>query len=309
MMRRSPFLVALMVVSLAAAVSWAQEKAAEAAKPAPLTPVRTAAPPAPRRLAEIKLAELESNQRVKLVLDSGLSFSGIIEQLSKDTVTLNLSFEKLGLLGSITFNRATIKRAFSLPPISEARVKFALTKRLAARNKAGQIHRSWLTARREKEELEKVMEVSRALLAEARKAEEELAAQKALLEEFPESEGWGPERLTEIHQRRQALNQAPTTQERRFMEVFGDWLKAKAMVEVTKEREAAERRELLLRFPPAQGWSSEKLAELQARESAGGELSSEEAEFKEKYADWETALKESQPEKAPEATAPAPPAP
>ncbi len=296
-MRRCPLLVVFTLVILVT-VSRAQDEPAAAGKPAPSGPARTSAV-APRG-AEMALSELELDQHVKLVLDSGIAFSGIVAQLGKDSVSLDLSFEKTGLLGSITFDRSAVERAFRLPTISKATLRFALSERLAERRKAAEAHRSWLAARQQKAELEEAVAVSRLLLAEAKKAEEELEARQALLEEFPESEGWGPERLIEIQRRQQVLNQQPGGRERRFMEVFADWVKAKSVLEVMKERQALERRELLEKFPPAEGWSPEKLAEIQAKESAGGELSPGEVEFKEKYSEWEAAAKETAPEAAEE---------
>jgi len=49
--------------------------------------------------------------------------------------------------------------------------------------------------------------------------------------------------------------------------------------------------------------------EIEAKESAGAELSPEEAEFKEKYSEWEAAAKETAPETAeeePRSVAPGP---
>lgn len=64
------------------------------------------------------------------------------------------------------------------------------------------------------------------------KQEIELAedqAMLALLTEFPADQGWGAERIKEIHRRKVSVGAFPSEKERRFIEVFESWQKALAL--------------------------------------------------------------------------------
>ncbi len=239
--------------------------------------------------AQEESAELKLGQRVRLVLDSGQSFTGVISGLSAKTVILDFSFEKSGFLGMIGFERASIRRVVPLPSLSRDRAYAELSKRDKERKKAGRAHRAWMEARKERQRLAEAEQLSRAETAKVEKVAAELARQKALLAEFPEGEGWGPERLTQIMQRSMTLNQLSTSRERRFIQAFSEWVKAKAAFAVLEEKKKAFQQELLAGFPPEAGWGPERLAEIEAKQAADQGLSPGEIKFQENYAKWEAA--------------------
>ena len=81
--------------------------------------------------------------------------------------------------------------------------------------------------RREKrEELEKKLEKLAKKLEKQEKEARARAERARLLKEFPPEEGWGPERIKEINLRKIALHVYPNEKERRFIEVFEQWMKA-----------------------------------------------------------------------------------
>lgn len=53
----------------------------------------------------------------------------------------------------------------------------------------------------------------------------------AIFTEFPPSEGWGPEKKREIEVRRITVGAFPDERSRRFLSVFDDWMKAKALAD------------------------------------------------------------------------------
>lgn len=58
-----------------------------------------------------------------------------------------------------------------------------------------------------------------------------------LLAEFPPDQGWGPEKIEEIRQRAIIIGVAPDEKSKRFIEIFADWQKAKAMADQAKSAE------------------------------------------------------------------------
>jgi hypothetical protein len=202
------------------------------------------------------LKEFKIGDRVELLLKNGFSLQGqiistdpkVTELEKMKVITIDIGWEYPELKGHVGVERIHVKGARRLPRLEpkdlEARDKArqaalkrmetedsARRARIAARDAEAEAERK---AAEELEKAEKLKGVGADLEAKA----ETLKKGAELHARFPESAGWGTEKLKAIGLK--TITQVPaTTEEREFMANYETWVKYKTYLEEEKTKEKA----------------------------------------------------------------------
>ncbi|HZN61849.1 MAG TPA: hypothetical protein VFC90_05540 [Planctomycetota bacterium] len=200
------------------------------------------------------LKDFKIGDRIELILRNGFSIMGEIIAVDPKTtdvtkmkvITLDVGWEYPELKGHIGVERIHVKAARRLPHLGDKEVKAREKARQDAlkRMEAEDNSRRALIAARDleaeeerkaaekKEQAEKLKGLGKDLEAKA----EMLKKGAELHAKYPESAGWGVEKMKAIGMK--TITQVPaTTDERDFMQNYETWVKYKAYLEEQKTKE------------------------------------------------------------------------
>jgi hypothetical protein len=247
----------------------------------------------------VELAEVKAGDRVRVRLSNGHVFSGTIKKIEDHVLYVNLWGEPgqiPAVIGIPETDVAEVARLERLDPDTKLRNEAAVGRRIDANQGMPSPPKplkteTGLAGRRPGDLAAKV------------------ARWRALLVEFPPSEGWGPKAVHAAWMRYYGNDLMPSARERRFFQVFRDWNTAR--MEMARLR--GEWKKLLETYPPGKGWSEERRTEIEAKKKAGERLSKAEAGFLEDFEMWKLgvedagAMRSARPGAAPAAGRPVPP--
>ncbi len=306
-----PSAIVLVVVLLAlASRAWGQE--------ATLPPPPTAQEPAERqgrpKVAEVvALADLHKGDHVNLLMKSGQDFEGHVVAVEPAAVVLDFTFSPQQLAGVVTFSKTEVAVVLRLPELTKEEKADRLERR---RQRALEARERWsITVSTDLKGKPEALALTPEQEEERRQAEEEreVARHRAVLEEFPPEQGWGPERLAQIRRRHFILGMPVTRAEWRFWQVFDQWSEAATTVQLYEERRKQEQLVLLILFPPEEGWGPARKQQLDTKQQSEEQLTKVETWFLKDYERWQEAVAagktEQQTPEQPTPTPVAPPAP
>lgn len=136
---------------------------------------------------------------------------------------------------------------------------------------------------KEQRETRQNAEATAAIKAQVNALDTDTAARKALLQRFPPDKGWGKERWESIGKEYISTIGYVDTEEDYFYKHFEDW--TLAMEEAASEA-LPDNQHLVKMFPPKDGWSAEKKAQLWQDALDGKKLSASEAMFVDGFDKW-----------------------
>lgn len=219
-------------------------------------------------------ASVKRGDRVTVILNNEASFSGEVKIILKNKIEIDVSYDESSLSGTIAFNRRDIREIIIMPPMDDSAKKEIKEQKEAATQK----YQSELPPKKTSGEAAEAAATSK----------DDEALLLSLLDKFPPGQVWNKQRYDEIK------NTAPylqTEEEKEFLGQYESWVQAQTF------REKSDRRALLRKFPPENGWSEEKFKDLTNRFTRTGvALSGEEQEFVNKYPDWIKARAEQEEE-------------
>lgn len=200
------------------------------------------------------LKDLKIGDRVELFLRNGFSFQGEIVSLNPKVtevekmkiITLDIGYEYPELKGHVGVERIHIKSARKLPMLGDKEIqqrekaRQEALKRMEAEDMARRARIAALDLEMEKErkesEKKEKAEKLKGLGAELEAKAEMLKKGADLHAKFPESAGWGPEKLKAIGMK--TITQVPRTpEEADFLADYETWLKYKIYLEEQKSKE------------------------------------------------------------------------
>ncbi len=216
------------------------------------------------------------------MLKNDTVFKGILTEIRKKDLDLDVTYEYMTMSGKITFEKNRVENVITLPARSKKE-----RKRIKETKKQ---YRKELQENDEEEEEEK----------ETKKKEEEKNEDESLtkeerqklLDRFPRSD-WPKDRYDRLSEQ---FRYQRSRKEQEFVEKWEDIKKARNQVEKNA------RMKLLEEFPPDEGWGEEKYKELQTQRSphpgrSRPMMTSRERRFYENYDEWKKAYKQRQEEK------------
>lgn len=217
---------------------------------------------------------LKRGMRVKIIVKNNNSFTGEIKNIVKDKIELNISFDSPLLIGTISFYKKEIK-------VIENLYSYDIAKKKEIIQKKGQDLATYIN-RIEPKEYDLLSLPEEKPQSEVAESEEEQLLK--LLEQFPSDAGWNKKRLKEIQEKNPALR---TEEEAEFLVNYDSWLQAQEI------KKRAERKALLEKFPPEDGWNEEKHRKLVSKPIVLHiRLTVDEQEFVDRFSDWQQALEE-----------------
>lgn len=217
---------------------------------------------------------LKRGMRIKIIVKNDNSFIGEIKNIVKDRIELNISFDSPLLIGTISFYKKEIKAIENLHSYDIAKKREIIQKK--GQDLATYINR---VEPKEYDLLSLPEEKPQPKVAESE--EEQLLK---LLEQFPSDAGWNKKRLKEIQEKNSAWR---TEKENEFLVKYDSWLQAQEI------KERAERKALLEKFPPEDGWNEEKHRKLVSKPIVLHiRLTADEQEFVDQFSNWQQALEE-----------------
>lgn len=248
----------------------------------------------PETIRSIALDAVTRGMRVRLQLTYGRPIVGTVSLVTETMLGIDLTAEDGGLPGKLRFHKTDIMVVWELKPQTEEEKEIVLNRR---REKVARI-KAEVTERVEKEKTAEAAEEARetsekeslvkALDVVVQKEDED--KMRALLAEYPPDQ-WGEETFREVRENWILRDLQPTPKQSRFLEIFDEWKAARdtiAVLDARLKEKAGE--QLLLKFPPSEGWGKTRLDAINAKEAAGTPLTDEETEFKKSFADWGAAV-------------------
>jgi len=250
--------------------------------------------PAPEVLRQIKLDELKVGMRVRIQLRYSRPFVGTVSRITETMVHLDLSAEETGLPGKLRLRKSDVAAVWELKKQSDEEKKLVLETRREKILAIQTAVKERLEKRKESEEQEaqkeKVAEDTLRKALDVVVAKEEEEQMRALLAEFP-PEQWDETRLRTIRENWILRDLAPNARESRFVSIFSEWKRARDVVAILDARQQeADAEQLLLKFPPSEDWSQERLARIIEKEGKGEPVTEREAEFRKSYEAWSNAV-------------------
>ncbi|MDI6732815.1 MAG: hypothetical protein QME51_01450 [Planctomycetota bacterium] len=255
----------------------------------------TAERPFPPRNTEIDATrgQLKSNdlfkglrrgQRVIIVLNNNISYSGIIKSIIDNKIEIDVSYDDPILKGSFSFRTRNIKSIISLTSLNlEERKKMILAKE-SLTDTAKEKHSSMTT-----KPLDEEQEATDNAKTTSSDDESQKRLAQELLSKFPPGETWNQKTYQTILDKNEFLR---TPEEKDFLKNYNQWLKA------TELKEKEDRFSFFQRYLPENGWGEEKYTDLITkfiRLKIG--LTSEEQEFVDKFELWKKTRIEYEEEK------------
>jgi len=186
---------------------------------------------------------LRRGDRVRMVLKSKCTFSGVVRVVSADTVTLDLRWEERGVEGTMSFRSSLVRKVEVLAAWDLAELEERRTHRIKRLREAEEDLKR-VAAEREAVRQADEEARSQAAMEESKSAApakpgapagsltaEEKEKGIALLKEFPPTEGWGTasdKTLDWLTIKFATVGAALTAAEQRFVDNYDLWMKAKA---------------------------------------------------------------------------------
>ena len=301
-MRRSAIVLVLVVLALAQRVG-GQETTAPPAATAQEAGEGEGQPDLGKVVA---VTDLRKGDHVHLLMKSGQGFEGHVVAMEPATIVLDFTFSLQQLAGVVTFSRGDVAVVLRLPELTKEERAARLERR---RQRTLEAQERWsITASADLTGTPEALAPTPEQEQERRRAEErEIERYRAVLDEFPPAEGWGPERLAQIRRRHFLLGMPVTYAEWRFWQLFDEWSEAKTAVELYEQSRKQEQQVLLLLFPPGEGWGPALKEQLEQKQQSEEELTRLEAQFLRDYQRWQEAVATSKTEQPPpEQPAPTP---
>ncbi len=269
---------------------------ASSAVSAPAAPARTGKSgkiPAPEALRTVAIDKVERGMRVKLELTYARPMIGTVNLVTPSHIGIDLTTEPDGLPGKMRFLKNDIMLVWELTPQTDDEKRLVLERR----NEAVAKMKIEMNERAEKTKSEEATEEDRAKTeAEGiRKAMDVVVAKededkmRALLEEYPPEE-WGEATFREVRENWILRDLQPTPKQSRFLIIFDEWKTARdtiAALDAKEKQKAGE--QMLIKFPPSEGWGKGRLDAIEAKELGGEPLTEDETEFKKSWKDWSAA--------------------
>jgi len=246
----------------------------------------------------VPIESLAKGDRVGLLTKVGQDFEGIVFLLTEKFIVIDFSYSRQQLAGIVTFPKEDVALVVKLPELS----KEDMERRLNERQRRAEAARGRLDMLDLSAPHTGVAQLKGTGSDEAQgpAAQQRLQMEyyEALVSEFPEEEGWGPERLTEIRRKYYVRHQPLTDAEWRFWQAYDLLSTARSAVEKQEERKKQEQQILLTLFPPEQNWNPARKKKIEERLASGQQLSAEEAGFLKNYDAWLEAVFSRQQESA-----------
>ena len=246
--------------------------------------------PEPTVLRQLKVADIKTRMRVKLQLKHGRPMIGVISRATETDVYLDMSYEADGLPAKFRFKRKDIVSACELAKQTDEERDAIRSQRQQVLKRIKIETREEYAKRKADKKAEKVKK------EEEEKAFKEIISSKQeeqmrkLLEEFP-PEAWNEAKYNEIRDNWWLRDLMPTDKERRFASVIKAWRLARDTIPLIDAKKNSEKgTQLLLKFPPSEGWGTARLEAIAAKETKGEKLSDAETEFRKSYEAWSAAV-------------------
>jgi len=226
---------------------------------------------------------LKKGDRIEITLKNDNTFRGEITVFNKDRITIDITYDEPELGKQLTFSKKEIKEIEVLSALSNKEKEDILKKR-----KEDLPEEQEEAARLKTEEPpQSTPETPKA--PEKTPEEQEKERLMKLLERFPPDKGWDEAKYEELVKKDSLFQKE---EEKVFLASYQDWKKAVEM------KGRADRRALLEKYLPEDGWNKAKAQEISTRfVRRKVSPTPEELEFAAKFADWEKALAEREEEK------------
>jgi len=228
---------------------------------------------------------LQRGERITIILNNGLAFTGIIKSIINNKIEIDISYDEPILRGSFSFHSKDIKSIKSRFSVGEAEKEKILSKKERDLTEQTQLNPLPKTKTNEANNEEPVTVTTQTKMDTDAEKEKLLD----LLNQFPPGKIWNTKNHEIISDKNDFLR---TAEEKSFLEQYHLWLKA---IEL---KEKIDRLDFFKRFLPENGWGEDKHQELLSkyvRLKVG--LTSEEQEFVDKFEIWKKARIEYEEEK------------
>lgn len=184
-----------------------------------------------------KLLKFKDKDLVEVLLKNGRTFKGVVVEHNSMFITLDMTPANYGLNGTMAIALILIKVIKKIHKIDDKTLAEILKKRIKIKDAIKQAEILRLKEREDeekaREEVRKKKEKEKEKAKQAEKEEnlaDEIAKLNegfALLKEFKPEEGWGDIRLAEIHNKQAILRVDLSPSEKKFVQNYDLWKKAK----------------------------------------------------------------------------------
>jgi hypothetical protein len=241
-----------------------------------------------KKLDQNIFKELQRGERVTIILNSGLSYTGIIKSIINNKIEIDISYDEPILRGSFSFHDKEIKSIQSRFSIGEALKEKIIEEKERTLPQLTQPKHSPTTTTEQPNKGQNSSSTNQAN-TNGNNDESEKAILLDLLRQFPPGKTWNAKTYETLSAENEILR---TDEEKRFLDQYDLWLQAIAL------KEKIDRLDFFKRYLPENGWGADKHEELITkfiRLKVG--LTPEEQEFVDKYETWKRARVEYEEEK------------
>ncbi|MBI4834279.1 MAG: hypothetical protein HY811_05625 [Planctomycetes bacterium] len=230
-------------------------------------------------------ANIKVNDHIRITPKTGSQISGIVKVITKEKITLDVSYDDPDFDGNISVYKNNIQKIETLDSLTDKE------KEQIEKEKTERLEKTW----REDEPVVQPVQSKETTIKEGtppevpEKTEEEKEREKlmAILKKFNPDEGWSEDRKTDILEKMESYRSAD---EKEFLKVYDDWLKSLELKAVL------DRRALVEKFPPDK-WNEQRYDEIISRFIRLKVVpSQEEREFADKFKEWEKGVEEKKKE-------------